>query len=121
MGFIEAIASLPNYYMISPAAIQKYGNEGIGQHAVGTGPFRLVEWVRGQRTVMERNEDYWGRKPHVDRMVYRPIIEPAARVAALKAGEVHIAWDIPVDQVEPLQGQPAVQHLSARPARHQGD
>ena len=30
MGFIEAIASLPNYYMISPAAIQKYGNEGIG-------------------------------------------------------------------------------------------
>ena len=39
-------------------------------------------------------------------MVYRPIIEPAARVAALKAGEVHIAWDIPVDQVEPLQGDP---------------
>ena len=106
MGFIEAIASLPNYYMISPAAIQKHGNEGIGQHAVGTGPFKLVEWVRGQRTVMERNENYWGRKPHVDRMVYRPIIEPAARVAALKAGEVHIAWDIPVDQVEPLKGNP---------------
>ena len=55
---------------------------------------------------MERNENYWGKKPHVDRMVYRPIIEPAARVAALKAGEVHIAWDIPVDQVEPLKGNP---------------
>ena len=106
VGFIEAIASLPNYYLLSPTAIKKYGNEAIGQHAVGTGPFRLVEWVRGQRTVMERNDDYWGKKPYVDRMVYRPIIEPAARVAALKAGEVHIAWDIPVDQVEPLQGDP---------------
>jgi peptide/nickel transport system substrate-binding protein len=106
VGFIEAIASLPNYYMISPAAIMEFGNEGIGQHAVGTGPFRLVEWVRGQRTVMARNDDYWGKKPYVDRMVYRPIIEPAARVAALKAGEVHIAWDIPVDQVEPLQANP---------------
>ncbi|MGI9331907.1 MAG: ABC transporter substrate-binding protein [Gammaproteobacteria bacterium] len=105
-GLIEAIASLPNYYMHSPAAFEKYGKEGIGQHAVGTGPFKLVEWVRGQRTVMARNDDYWGQKPYVDRMVYRPIIEPAARAAALKAGEVHIAWDLPVDQVEPIKNDP---------------
>lgn len=98
-GFIEAMASLPNYYIMSPAAFEKYGAE-IGQHAVGTGPFKLVEWVRGQRTVMARNDDYWGKKPYVDQMVYRPIIEPAARAAALKAGEVQIAWDLPVDQVE---------------------
>ena len=105
-GLIEAIASLPNYYLHSPAAFEKYGKDGIGQHAVGTGPFKLVEWVRGQRTVMERNDDYWGKKPYVDRMVYRPIIEPAARAAALKAGEVHIAWDLPVDQVEPIKADP---------------
>jgi peptide/nickel transport system substrate-binding protein len=98
-GFIEALASLPNYYMESPAAFQKYGRD-VGQHAVGTGPFKLVEWVRGQRTVMVRNDDYWGKKPYVDQMIYRPIIEPAARAAALKAGEVQIAWDLPVDQVD---------------------
>jgi len=102
-GFIEAIASLPNYYMHSPAAFEKYGNEGIGQNPVGTGPFKLIEFVKGQRTVMARNDDYWGKKPYVDRMVYRPIIEASARAAALKAGEVHIAWDLPVDQVEHLQ------------------
>ena len=99
MGFIEALASLPNYYMESPAAFEKYGKE-VGQHAVGTGPFKLVEWVRGQRTVMARNDDYWGKKPYVDQMIYRPILEPAARAAALKAGEVQIAWDLPVDQVD---------------------
>ena len=98
-GLIEALASLPNYYMESPAAFEKYGKE-VGQHAVGTGPFKLVEWVRGQRMVMARNDDYWGKKPYVDQMVYRPIIEPAARAAALKAGEVQIAWDLPVDQVD---------------------
>ncbi|CAH2406137.1 ABC transporter substrate-binding protein [Mesorhizobium escarrei] len=99
-GLIEALASLPNYYIMSPAAFEKYGKDAIGQNAVGTGPFKLVEWVRGQRTVMARNDDYWGKKPYVDQMVYRPIIEPAARAAALKAGEVQIAWDLPVDQVE---------------------
>ena len=98
-GLIEALASLPNYYMESPAAFEKYGKD-VGQHAVGTGPFKLVEWVRGQRMVMARNDDYWGKKPYVDQMVYRPILEPAARAAALKAGEVQIAWDLPVDQVD---------------------
>jgi peptide/nickel transport system substrate-binding protein len=105
-GFIEAIASLPNYYMESPAAFEKYGKDAIGQHAVGTGPFKLVEWVRGQRTVMARNDNYWGTKPYVDQMVYRPIIEPATRAAALQAGEVQIAWDLPVDQVDQFKSDP---------------
>lgn len=108
-GFIEALASLPNYYMMSPAAFEKYGKDGIGQHAVGTGPFKLVEWVRGQRTVMARNDDYWGKKPYVDQMIYRPILEPAARAAALKAGEVQIAWDLPVDQVDSFKTDPRFQ------------
>jgi peptide/nickel transport system substrate-binding protein len=98
-GLIEAMASLPNYYMESPAAFKKYGKD-VGQHAVGTGPFKLEEWVRGQRMVMVRNDDYWGKKPYVDKMIYRPITDPAARAAALKAGEVQIAWDLPVDQVD---------------------
>lgn len=116
-GLIEALASLPNYYMHSPAAFAKFGKDGIGQNAVGTGPFKLVEWVRGQRTVMARNDDYWGKKPHVARMVYRPIIEPAARAAALKAGEVHIAWDLPVDQVESIKADRRfVVHLRGIPA-----
>ena len=50
-------------------------------------------------------------------MVYRPIIEPAARAAALKAGEVHIAWDLPVDQVESIKADPRfVVHLRGIPA-----
>ena len=66
---------------------------------------------------MERNDDYWGKKPSVDRMVYRPIIEPAARAAALKAGEVHIAWDLPVDQVDFFKADPRfVVYLRGIPA-----
>jgi peptide/nickel transport system substrate-binding protein len=58
---------------------------------------------------MARNDDYWGKMPYVDQMVYRPIIEPAARAAALKAGEVQIAWDLPVDQVDSFKSDPRFQ------------
>ncbi|UCF93656.1 MAG: hypothetical protein JSW39_05715, partial [Desulfobacterales bacterium] len=44
---------------ISPAAIAQYG-EDVRQHPVGAGPYVLREWVKGDRIVMDRNENYWG-------------------------------------------------------------
>ena len=45
--------------MISPAALEEYGND-IMNHPVGTGPFICTEWEEGDHTTFERNEDYWG-------------------------------------------------------------
>ncbi|MGE5257375.1 MAG: ABC transporter substrate-binding protein, partial [Hyphomicrobiales bacterium] len=47
---------------ISPAAIQKYGDE-VRQNPVGAGPYVLKEWVKGDRLVFVRNEKYYGDKP----------------------------------------------------------
>ena len=52
--------SLPS--PISPAAIEKYG-EDVRQHPVGAGPYILKEWVKGDRIVMVRNENYWAKSP----------------------------------------------------------
>src|SRR5207249_10819498 len=71
-------------------------------HPVGTGPFKFVERVHGQRIVLERNEQYWGPKPYLDRIIFRILPDPATRVAALKAGEVDIAA-APPDAIEPLK------------------
>jgi peptide/nickel transport system substrate-binding protein len=62
-----------------------YGTE----HPTGTGPFKFVEWQRGDRLVFERNEDYWGEFPgNIDRLIFRPIPDAAVRLQALQTGEL---------------------------------
>lgn len=57
---------------------------------VGTGPFKFVEYERGQYVMAERNEDYWREGyPYLDRIVWRFIKDKSAAAAALEAGEVH--------------------------------
>jgi len=58
---------------------------------VGTGPFKFVEWQRGQFARLDRNPDYWKRgQPYLDRIVARFITDSATRTAALETGEAHI-------------------------------
>jgi peptide/nickel transport system substrate-binding protein len=61
-----------------------------GQAAIGTGPYRLVEFRPGERVVVERNAEFWGERPEWDRVVFRPITQDASRLAALMNGEVDI-------------------------------
>lgn len=58
---------------------------------VGTGPFRFVEYQRGQYVMAERNPDYWRGEefPYLDRIVWRFMTDRSAAAAALEAGEVH--------------------------------
>lgn len=79
-------------------------NAGTG--LVGAGPYRFVSWKRGSEIVFERNPHYWGPKPAWDRVVYRPITNPAARVAALLAGDVDLVEDPPTDDLARLQKDP---------------
>lgn len=56
---------------------------------VGTGPFMLKEWVRGDHLTLERNPNYWrSGRPYLDRIILKEIPDPDTRVLALKAGEV---------------------------------
>ncbi|MFP4589280.1 MAG: ABC transporter substrate-binding protein, partial [Candidatus Acetothermia bacterium] len=73
--------------MVSPEAAREYGVEEFDQNLVGTGPYEMKEWVRGERFVVERAGDYWGPEPQFDEVEFRPILEDSARVAALMTGE----------------------------------
>jgi peptide/nickel transport system substrate-binding protein len=74
--------------IISPTALKKYGNDEIADHPTGTGPFKFVDRVRGQRITLERNDDYWGEKAKLARVIFRPLPDASTRAAALRAGEV---------------------------------
>ncbi len=89
--------------IISPTALEKYGNDEIADHPTGTGPFRFVDRIRGQRITLERNEDYWGEKPYLDSVVYRPLPDPSTRVSALRAGEVDMIAVPSPDSVSSLE------------------
>lgn len=57
---------------------------------IGTGPYKVVNHVRGQSIELEANSDYWGSKPYWKKVTFRVIPDEGARVAALKAGEVDV-------------------------------
>ena len=113
--------------IISPMAIKKYGNEGIAQHLIGTGPFKVVEQVPGEKVVMERFDGYWGKKPYLDRVIIRPIPDPASRVLALQTGEADVITIPPPDSKDQLikQGftwlQGDVHHIWYIPLNHQNE
>ena len=79
-----------------------------GTAAIGTGPFRFVEWVHGNRLVLTRNDDYWGAKPDWTKVTFRPIPNNAARVAALLAGDVDFIENVPTADLKTLKSNPKV-------------
>ena len=57
-------------------------------HPVGTGPFRFLDWTRGDSLTLARNDDYWGQPARLERVTFKFIADPSAAYAALMAGDV---------------------------------
>ena len=81
------------------------------EQTVGTGPFILKEWVPGSHLLFERNPNYWDLpKPYLDRIILRPILDPAARGAGLETGEIDIAANpVALADLERLKANPRLQ------------
>ena len=84
------------------------GDFNSGRAAVGTGPFKLVEYVTGERIVLARNDAYWGAKPAWPRVTLKIITNNAARVAALLAGDVQMISAVPAADLPKLRTNPDV-------------
>ena len=74
-----------------------------GKDVNGTGPFRFVSYQPGNRIEMERNDAYWGPKPHWAHVDYRMISNDAARTASLLAGDVDIIEFVPPADLSKLR------------------
>ena len=85
--------------------------ETLKSAPIGTGPFRLAEWVRGDRIILKKNPDYHVKGlPKIDRVVYRFIPDPNAVQAALKAGDIDISFfGLGPEHVMELQKDPRFQ------------
>src|SRR6266436_9758217 len=77
-------------FIQSKKYIETVGEEAAERHPVGTGPWRFVEHVRGDRIVYEAVENHWRTTPHFKRLVFLKVPEPATRIAMLRAGNVDV-------------------------------
>lgn len=74
----------------------------------GTGAYNLAEFVPGQSATLNANAEFYGEAPAFDTVRYRIVPEPAARVAGIEAGELDFATDLPLEDLERLNGQSGI-------------
>jgi peptide/nickel transport system substrate-binding protein len=85
--------------------------------AIGTGPYKIKEWVPGDHITLVRNDAYWGKKPAFENVTIKFIANDAARVAALRSGSVDLIDAVPPGDVKTLSGVNGVKLWSIPSAR----
>lgn len=99
--------------IVNPA-VMKHEKDGdlaqgwLAQNVDGSGPFRFVEWQRGERCTLEAKSDYWGTKPKLKKVIIRFMRESADRRMALEQGDIDIAENILIDQIPALVKDPNI-------------
>ena len=79
--------------MVEPGAAA----DGLEDEAVGTGPYKFVEWIAGDSLTLTRNTDYWGPEPQIDDVTFVFLPDEQSRVSAVQAGDVDLAVGLSAD------------------------
>ena len=93
-------------WIVPKAYVEKVGDDGFKKNPIGAGPYKFVSFNPGIELVMEAYEGYWRKVPNVKRLVYRSMPEETTRAAALKKGEVDIAYLLTGPVAEDIQRTP---------------
>ena len=92
--------------------VEKVGEDNFKKAPVGAGPYKFVSFTPGIELVVEAFDQYWRKTPAVKRIVLKVIPDESTRLAALKNGEIDIAYSIRAELAEELQRTPG---LTLRP------
>ena len=98
--------------IISPTAMKEKGVEGFSKSPVGTGYFKFVEWVKGERIVLEANKDYWDGRPYVDNLIFKVIKENELRILQLESNSIDVMDSISPKNVGRIDRDPDFKVLS---------
>lgn len=101
-------ASIVNPKVAAKAVNDDKAQGFLAENIDGSGPFKVVEWTRGQRCVLEAKPKYWGDKPKLKKVIIRFMSESADRRMALEQGDVDIAENILIDQIPALEKNKAI-------------
>jgi peptide/nickel transport system substrate-binding protein len=95
-------------WIVPKAYVQKVGDDGFKRAPIGAGPYKFVSFTPGIELVLEAFEGYWRKTPAVKRIVMKVIPDESTRLAALKRGEVDIAYSIRGELGQEVQRTPGL-------------
>ncbi len=90
-------------YLVPPKYTAQVGSQEFANKPIGTGPFKLVEWVKDDHATLEANPDYWGGKPKLDRVTFKSIPQAATRSAAVRTGQADVVFPLQTSDVNVLK------------------
>lgn len=114
-GNLLILLTDPGAEIVPAAYFQQVGYEAFQQLPVGTGPYRVTEFVPDTRLTFTAHTGYWGGAPAAANVVITGIPEVSTRIAALQNDEIDMAMDLPPDQIESIQGDGAFTISSVSP------
>jgi peptide/nickel transport system substrate-binding protein len=121
---LPAIATIPLSIVDSKLVKEKGGTDAadadqtdtakefLDGTSAGTGPYRLVKWDLNSEVVVERNPDYWGEQPKLERIIWRLASQPSAQVQLVQTGEVDMAYHLDPDKAESVRNDPNLQLIT---------
>jgi peptide/nickel transport system substrate-binding protein len=93
-------------WIVPKKYLEQVGDEGFRKHPIGLGPYKFVSYTPGVEVVLEADEGYWRKVPHVKRLVLKTVPDATTRMAMLKKGEVDIAYDLDPPNAEDVRRDP---------------
>ncbi|KAB2542954.1 peptide ABC transpoter substrate-binding protein [Salipiger aestuarii] len=91
------------FWVVNHNAYMTMGKDAFARNPVGTGPYRMDEWVDGEYIRLVAHDDYFGGKPTAKSVTFRQVPEVSARIAGLVSGEYDISVNIPPDQIPTIE------------------
>ncbi len=103
-AFFKWMAFLTGY-VLPKAYYEKVGKEGFEKKPVGSGPYRLEEFVAGSHMKLTAFKDYYGPKPAFETVIFKFVTDPSARVAEVESGRSDMTLEIPVEEYSRLKAK----------------
>ena len=95
--------------IIPEAYFNRVGEQAFGEKPIGSGPFVLASWQKGNVAVLKKNPKYWDQpKPYLDEVDIKVVADDNTRMLQAQSGQLDVATDIPFNQIDALKKVPGL-------------
>lgn len=90
-------------HIVPKHVVEEMGEDQFGRRPIGSGPFMVEEWIPDDHVTIVRNEDYWGGRPHLDKVIFKPIPDGTVAAMSVISGEVDVVAELQGPMIEKVK------------------